>query len=1036
MPVKFDDGRLSFETGLDNSGLKKDAKKAEQILSDLRKMQERNEREFIAKMQGINDSIQKSSQESRKQIKGLGTIAGTLGGALAGAFSVQLLIQFEKQLARIVGEFEKMEAVLTNTLGSKSDAQAAMAQIVQFASQTPFQVDQLTDSFVKLANQGFKPTVDELRNLGDLASSTGKDFDQLAEAIIDAQVGEFERLKEFGIRASKEGDNVTFTFKGVQEQVEFTESSIRKYILSLGDAEGVSGAMAAISDTVAGKISNLDDNITVLAKTIGDRQSGVFKTSLDWLNEFISLATLAVSSTSEIRNQMRLVTGAAGFQQTNKEVDELISKLSKRMGMEEAINKAVDLTIKSYRDLSDNIDGDITFGRLNKQIHELEKYRKQLLSGYSNGGIETLNTLNKELANLQKQRSEIDITNTDALNKNLQQQLKIKKKIEAVDIKAIKNQKSITKQISYFSDRQFLDQAEKLKGSLLDQTETFNKFQENLGKAGLSTMENTGAKALDLQKEFYQSTAILTVRAAKVLLQKAENELDSSTITKERKEELKQFIRDLNKFQLDDIFKLGNALGNLGQSLIQLGESSRSAGLANIGGLLSGLASGVNDVLVAFDKEARDSDKIFAGVNGLIKVIDTLSSAAAQRKKAEEDYYRSVIGFQQDYNLSLQEQIRLQSILGESAFITDYEGRIKDGLAASENAISNYQKAIEALTGGTVKSGQRNAIDWGNVGQSAAGGAAAGAAIGSIVPVIGTAIGTIFGGIAGAIGGLFGGKKKVDNYVPLLQEYPELVQETSEGVYEINRGLAESLIQNDLLSDSTKELVQDVLDWGDALDEAREQIKGVISDLAGSLGNDLRDDLVESFKAGEDAAKKMGKTVSEVLENILSQLLFNKIFADNFEQLEKDMAASMDIGGDQSWTDDLARFYKGFAAEQKDFNKLLEENRKQSKAYGFDVFGASPTAKQGLTRQVQSLTEDTGKELSGLFRGFYDLQKKNNNTLYTHMKHGVDQLMELQRIEYNTKMNIVKWDQAIPIFRQIQENTKASKGNRDLGIND
>ena len=52
------------------------------------------------------------------------------------------------------------------------------------ASKTPFAVVELTQAFVKLANQGFRPTTDELRKLGDLASSTGKQFDQLAEAII------------------------------------------------------------------------------------------------------------------------------------------------------------------------------------------------------------------------------------------------------------------------------------------------------------------------------------------------------------------------------------------------------------------------------------------------------------------------------------------------------------------------------------------------------------------------------------------------------------------------------------------------------------------------------------------------------------------------------------------------------------------------------------------------------------------------------------------------------------------------------------
>src|SRR5690606_41770376 len=59
-----------------------------------------------------------------------------------------------------------------------------------------------------------------------------------SEAILDAQTGEFERLKEFGIRAKDAGDSVIFTYKGVQTQVEKTSGSIREYITSLGDAQG------------------------------------------------------------------------------------------------------------------------------------------------------------------------------------------------------------------------------------------------------------------------------------------------------------------------------------------------------------------------------------------------------------------------------------------------------------------------------------------------------------------------------------------------------------------------------------------------------------------------------------------------------------------------------------------------------------------------------------------------------------------------------------------------------------------------------
>lgn len=249
------------------------------------------------------------AERAGKKVSGLNEFAkGALQG-IAAAFSVGAIINFGKAVIDATAQFQKFEAVLTNTLGSNLAAKVALDEISEFASTTPFQVEEVTDAFVKLANQGFKPTISELRNLGDLAASTGKDFNQLAEAIIDAQVGEFERLKEFGITASKAGDNVTFSFKGVETQVKNTEQAIRDYILSLGSIEGVSGATAAISDTVGGKISNLGDNITKLQVAIGDSSKGLIAGVLDLSNALLEILANSISAVNTISEK----TAEGGF---------------------------------------------------------------------------------------------------------------------------------------------------------------------------------------------------------------------------------------------------------------------------------------------------------------------------------------------------------------------------------------------------------------------------------------------------------------------------------------------------------------------------------------------------------------------------------------------------------------------------------------------------------------------------------------------------------------------------------------------------
>ena len=236
----------------------------------------------------VGDKAKKAGKDAGDSMGGLGQAISKVGPVIAGVFAADKIIGFTKEVIAVTAEFQKLSAVLKNTLGSNSAALGALTRIQEFAAQTPFSVQELTQSFVKLANQGFTPTNAQLRKLGDLASSTGKSFDQLTEAIIDAQTGEFERLKEFGIRASKAGDQVTFTFKGVQTQTKFTNDAIRQYITSLGDLQGVSGSMAAISGTLGGQISNLGDAWDSLLNTIGTNLAPVFSGALKLTASFLT----------------------------------------------------------------------------------------------------------------------------------------------------------------------------------------------------------------------------------------------------------------------------------------------------------------------------------------------------------------------------------------------------------------------------------------------------------------------------------------------------------------------------------------------------------------------------------------------------------------------------------------------------------------------------------------------------------------------------------------------------------------------------
>ncbi|QYS89062.1 hypothetical protein [Flavobacterium davisii] len=235
----------------------------------------------------LNDTFGKVEKSSASLSNQLNNIKGLI----ASVFAVGAIMSFGNKVVEARAEYEKFNAVLTNTFQSDKVGAAALNMLTDFATKTPFQLNELTGSFVKLVNRGFNPTANELTKLGDLASSQGKGFDQLTEAMLDAQTGEFERLKEFGIKASKNGDKVMLSFKGVTKEVKNNESAIRDALMQYGEMTGVAGSMNAISQTLGGKISNLADQWNNFLVAVGGESGGIFTGVISLLSQGLAFLT-------------------------------------------------------------------------------------------------------------------------------------------------------------------------------------------------------------------------------------------------------------------------------------------------------------------------------------------------------------------------------------------------------------------------------------------------------------------------------------------------------------------------------------------------------------------------------------------------------------------------------------------------------------------------------------------------------------------------------------------------------------------------
>jgi hypothetical protein len=224
----------------------------------------------IARLQKGMDAAMNTVDTSMGKItKTVETAMRTMGTLFAGV-SVGVLAS---KLVSVQREFDVLNSSLITVTGSSEAAEKAFAMLEDFASTTPFSLAEVTRAFTKLKALGLDPSAEALRSYGNTASAMGKSLNDMIEAVADAATGEFERLKEFGIKSKSEGDRVTFTFKGLSTTIGKNAAEIEAYLRRIGDVD-FAGATELRAKTLDGALSNLGDTYDKLFRTIASGDVG------------------------------------------------------------------------------------------------------------------------------------------------------------------------------------------------------------------------------------------------------------------------------------------------------------------------------------------------------------------------------------------------------------------------------------------------------------------------------------------------------------------------------------------------------------------------------------------------------------------------------------------------------------------------------------------------------------------------------------------------------------------------------------------
>lgn len=268
-------GRLSYGVSLDNSQLRTGANESKRILSGI-------------------------GQTAVDEGKRIDDTMNRIGKTVAGVFAVAQMKEFVTNVANVRGEFQKLEISFKTMLGSEQKAVSLMDQLVKTAATTPFSMGDIANSAKQLLAYGLEAEKvnDTLIRLGDIAAGLSIPINDLAYLygttmvqgrLYTQDLNQFlgrgiplmaELAKQFGVAESE--------VKKLVEEGKVGFPQVQQAIVNLtSEGSKFGGLMEAQSKTIAGQISNIEDQIEQMFNEIGKSSEGAISGALSVTSEVI-----------------------------------------------------------------------------------------------------------------------------------------------------------------------------------------------------------------------------------------------------------------------------------------------------------------------------------------------------------------------------------------------------------------------------------------------------------------------------------------------------------------------------------------------------------------------------------------------------------------------------------------------------------------------------------------------------------------------------------------------------------------------------
>lgn len=245
----------------------------------------------VAKSNSLFRSIGNTAEKEGSRID---NIFRKITVAATGFFTAQQALGYAQKIAQVRGEYQQLEVAFNTMLGSKAKADALMTQLINTAAKTPFDLVGVSSSAKQLLAYGIAADKvnDTLVRLGNIAAGLSIPLQDIAwlygttmtqGRLYAEDLNQFtgrgipmirELAKELGVA---ENEVKALVAEG---KVGFPE--VQKVIENLTNSGGMFyNLMEEQSKTITGKISNMEDAISVMLNEIGQANESTINSILE-----------------------------------------------------------------------------------------------------------------------------------------------------------------------------------------------------------------------------------------------------------------------------------------------------------------------------------------------------------------------------------------------------------------------------------------------------------------------------------------------------------------------------------------------------------------------------------------------------------------------------------------------------------------------------------------------------------------------------------------------------------------------------------